>query len=93
MWLTNFSIDLPTFPKHFDDIEALHLHAEIKALQETLGISYKDATHRLYMTEVEKMKIEKMKEVSFAKIRFTIDNTINNEIDGPISEIDSNTYR
>lgn len=39
------------------------------------------------------MKIEKMKEESFAKIRFTIDNTINNEIDGPISEIDSNTYR
>jgi hypothetical protein len=34
----------------------LGLHAEVKALQQRLGISYKDASHRLYMTEIEKLK-------------------------------------
>jgi hypothetical protein len=37
----------------------LNLHSEVKALQATLGISYKDAAHRLYMVSVEKMTIEK----------------------------------
>lgn len=32
------------------------VHAEILALQERLGISYKDASHRLYMAELEKLK-------------------------------------
>ncbi|KIL54925.1 hypothetical protein M378DRAFT_182373 [Amanita muscaria Koide BX008] len=38
--------------------ELLGLHAEVKALQERLGISYKDASHRLYMTEIEKLKAD-----------------------------------
>ena len=29
-------------------------HAEVLALQDWLGISYKDASHRLYMAELEK---------------------------------------
>ena len=28
------------------------------ALQDRLGISYKDAAHRLYMAEVERMKVD-----------------------------------
>jgi hypothetical protein len=40
------------------DREYLTLHAEVKALQERLGISYKDASHRLYMAEVEKLKVD-----------------------------------
>ena len=36
--------------------ELLGLHAEVLSLRETLGISYKDAIHRLYMTEWEKLK-------------------------------------
>lgn len=35
----------------------LALHADIKALQRLLGISYKDASHRLYMAEIEKLKL------------------------------------
>ena len=41
------------------DREALTLHSEIKALQDRLGLSYKDAAHRLYMSEVEKLRMEK----------------------------------
>jgi hypothetical protein len=36
----------------------LALHAEIKALQEQLGLSYKDAAHRLYHSEVQKLRVE-----------------------------------
>jgi hypothetical protein len=66
----------------------LNLHAEVKALQNMYGLSYKDAGHRLYMTEVEKLKIEKRNEFGYTKIRETIDNTIINEIYPPITMID-----
>ena len=38
------------------DRELLSCHAEVKALQNQLGISYKDASHCLYMAEVEKLE-------------------------------------
>lgn len=34
------------------------LHAEILALRDKLGITYKDASHRLYMTAFEKVRTE-----------------------------------
>jgi hypothetical protein len=37
--------------------ELLSAHAEILALQQQYGISYKDAAHRLYMAQVERLKI------------------------------------
>lgn len=40
------------------DRERLAAHAEVLALQETLGISYKDAAHRLYMAELERFKAD-----------------------------------
>lgn len=36
--------------------EIFGLHHEIKVLMERYGISYKDAAHRLYMTEWEKVR-------------------------------------
>ncbi|KAF8233454.1 hypothetical protein L208DRAFT_1266540, partial [Tricholoma matsutake] len=36
--------------------ELLSCHAKVKALQNNLGTSYKDANHRLYMTKVEKLE-------------------------------------
>ncbi|KAF8954483.1 hypothetical protein BDZ97DRAFT_1864963, partial [Flammula alnicola] len=39
------------------DHDRLTLHAEVLALQEKLGISYKDASHRLYIAELEKLKV------------------------------------
>lgn len=38
------------------DRERLSAHSEILVLQERLGISYKDAAHRLYMAELEGVK-------------------------------------
>ena len=32
------------------------LHAEVEALQKSLRISYKDAAHHLFMTEIERVK-------------------------------------
>ncbi|KAH9478279.1 hypothetical protein JR316_0008732 [Psilocybe cubensis] len=39
------------------DQERLSLHAEVCSLQQRLGISYIDAAHRLYLAEVEKIKL------------------------------------
>ena len=33
------------------------MHAEVIALQDKLGISYKDASHCLYMAEIEKLAL------------------------------------
>jgi putative IMPACT (imprinted ancient) family translation regulator len=38
------------------DRDLLSCHAEVKALQSNLGTSYKDASHHLYMAEVEKLQ-------------------------------------
>ncbi|KAF8805952.1 hypothetical protein BYT27DRAFT_7103388 [Phlegmacium glaucopus] len=48
--------------------ECLGLHAEIKSLQERLGISYKDASHHLYMAELEKLKAEKDASKAFSNL-------------------------
>ena len=34
-------------------------HAEVMSLQDRLGISYKDACHRLYLAELEYLKVER----------------------------------
>ncbi|KAH9475017.1 hypothetical protein JR316_0012116 [Psilocybe cubensis] len=39
------------------DNEMLTLHAEVCALQKSLGILYQDAAHWLYMAEVAKLKV------------------------------------
>ena len=68
------------------------LHAEIKALQETLGISYKDATHRLFMAEVERLKKADAAAKSFASIRTQMDNLVMEDICPPISAIDKGEF-
>jgi hypothetical protein len=54
----------------------LNLHSEVKALQATLGISYKDAAHRLYMASVEKMTIEKNTKESLTNLRVKTEDTL-----------------
>ena len=44
------------------------LHAEVLALQETLGISYKDASHHLYLAELEKLKVADEKYKAFKNL-------------------------
>jgi hypothetical protein len=51
--------------QQLSDQEYLNLHAEVLALQEKLGISYKDAFHWLYLAEVEKLKVADEKYKAF----------------------------
>jgi hypothetical protein len=64
------------------------LHAEVKALQDTLGISYRDASHRLFMTEIERVKKADSAAKAFSALRDQIRDTINEEILPAISAID-----
>jgi hypothetical protein len=52
--------------KDMTDRELMGLHAEIMSLRDTLGISYKDASHRLYMTEWEKLKTDERTHKAFS---------------------------
>jgi hypothetical protein len=63
-------------------------HAEVKALQETLGISYKDAAHRLFMAEVERIKKADSSAKSFNDIRWSLDHLVSESIITPIKGID-----
>ena len=80
---------LISYVQEFSNRESLILHAEIKALQSYLGISYKDAAHRLYMKEVDKLKNKRLTEKNCRKIRDHIDNTISSDLEAPIGEIDT----
>lgn len=68
------------------------IHAEIKALQNTLGLSYKDAAHRLFMTEVERLKKSDASAKLFASIRAQMDNLVKEDICPPISAIDRGEF-
>lgn len=46
-------------------------HAEVIALQDRLGISYKDAAHRLYMAEVERMKVDEKMHKAFTNAQIS----------------------
>jgi len=48
------------------------LHAEVLALQETLGIFYKDASHRLYLAELEKLKVADEKYKAFKNLEMRL---------------------
>ncbi|KAF9521253.1 hypothetical protein CPB83DRAFT_900935 [Crepidotus variabilis] len=50
--LGDFSVPCPPDPG-LTERELLMLHAEVLALQQQLGISYKDAAHRLYLGEAK----------------------------------------
>lgn len=64
------------------------LHAEVKALQVSLGLSYKDAAHRLFLAEVERVKKADSAEKSFAAIRRSLQSLVTSDILPPIQAID-----
>jgi hypothetical protein len=51
------------------DRELLNCHAEVKALQNQLGTSYKDASHRLYMAKVKKLEQQDVTLKTFATVK------------------------
>lgn len=61
------------------DRERLTLHAEVKALQARLGISYKDAAHRLYMAEVEKLNVNKRAHKALSTLRSHVELSLKGE--------------
>jgi len=75
------------------DREWLALHAEVKALQQQHGLSYKDSAHRLYMAEVEKVRALDTARKSFSEIRQRIDMILDHEIIPPLSHIKAGTVK
>jgi len=68
------------------------LHAEVEALQKTLGISYKDAAHHLFMTEIEQVKKANSVAKGFSALRKRIGDIVAEEICPPISAIDKGEF-
>ena len=68
------------------------LHAEVLALQKKLGISYKDAAHRLYMSEVERIKKADLATKSFAALEKKMDDLIKEEICPPIRALNKGEF-
>jgi hypothetical protein len=52
----------------------------VKALQQTLGISYKDAAHRLYMVKLEQIKKADAAAKSFTHIRHSLESLVTCDI-------------
>ena len=68
------------------------LHAEVGALQKSLRISYKDAAHRLFMTEIERVKKANSAAKGFSALRKCIGKIVAEEICPPISAIDKGEF-
>lgn len=68
------------------------LHAEVKALQATHGISYKDAVHRLFMAESERVKKAASAANAFSELQKQIHTTLNGEVLPAISAIDRGEF-
>jgi len=64
------------------------VHAEVLALQARWGLSYKDASHRLYIAEVEKLRCHATAAESLRKTRQRIDKIITHEIVPVLAKID-----
>jgi len=66
----------------------LALHAEIKALQQQHGLSYKDAAHRLYHSEVQKLGVEDDTCKAISGLQHQIDLMITDDISNRLRNID-----
>ncbi|KAF8808213.1 hypothetical protein BYT27DRAFT_7256725 [Phlegmacium glaucopus] len=58
------------------DRECLSAHAEVLALQDRLGISYKDASHCLYMIELERLKSDEKMHKAFANLQVSTEQAL-----------------
>ncbi len=67
--------------------EMLNLHAEVIAMQTRWGLSYKDAAHRLYLMEVQKLLAEKNAQTGMVNAQDWIDTMVDNKMLTPITQI------
>ena len=68
------------------------MHAEVRALQEHLGISYKDAAHRLHMAALEQLQAERQVARGLTLLREKGDETVFQEIYPVIIAIDRGDF-
>ncbi|KAF8328755.1 hypothetical protein F5887DRAFT_924092 [Amanita rubescens] len=86
--LGNGNIMAPPLPS-LTERELLLGHAEIKAVQEKFGLSYKDAAHRLYHTESRAQVDNDVVFRTFSQLRQGMDERIIHDITERIKEIDA----
>jgi len=67
-------------------------HADVKALQKQLGLSYKDAAHRLYMAELESLRMSDSASKYFEHIQREVDGIIIEDIGPAILAIDKGEF-
>ena len=63
--------------QNLTDRELLSCHAEVKALQNQLGTSYKDTSHCLYMAEVEKLEQQDITLKTYATLKERMEYNLN----------------
>jgi len=61
----------------------------VSALQDTLGISYKDTAHRLFLAEVEQVKKADSAAKSFTAVWHSLESLVTSDILPPIQSIDN----
>lgn len=76
------------YPQNLSHRELLILHAEIKALQYQYGLSYKDATHRLYETEAKTISLHDYTYECLWDMNERMDTVIVDDITKKIKDID-----
>lgn len=62
--------------KDLSEQENLALHAEVLALQQKLGLSYKDAAHRLYTAEAAKLLAMDVNRKAFRSLQVEMEHSI-----------------
>ena len=89
MFCDGFSL---TVIKGLSEREALVIHAEIKAMKDRFGLSYKDAAHRLYMAEVARLECLDRAEKGFMELDDEIAKAVSLNICNPILAIDNGDF-
>jgi hypothetical protein len=67
--------------------EWLALHAEVKAIQEEFGLSYKDSAHRLYLAEISRLKTLERAHRALSYVRQRIDKVVDHELIPPMLKL------
>jgi len=83
--------------KGSSDRERLSAHSEVLTLQQQLGISYKDATHQLYIAELERMTSNEKMFKGFRNLQASTEKSLAllyrsvNEIESPVTTSNTET--
>jgi hypothetical protein len=67
--------------------EWLALHAEVKAIQQEFGLSYKDSAHRLFLAEISRLKTLERAHWALSYVRQRIDKVVDHELIPPMLKL------